>query len=96
MSESRIINIGFGNIVFINRVIAIISNDSAPVKRMINQAVEQGMLVDATQGRRTRCVIVMDSGHVVLSALQPETVGNRVAKGTFEANVLNEDAQNSI
>lgn len=76
--EIKLINIGFGNIVAANRVIAIVSPDSAPIKRIINDAREGGQLIDATYGRRTRAVIVVDSGHVVLSALHPETVANRV------------------
>ena len=73
----KLINIGFGNIVSANRVIAIVSPESAPIKRIITEARERGQLVDATYGRRTRAVIVTDSGHVVLSAIQPETVAHR-------------------
>ncbi len=73
----KLINIGFGNIVAAHRVVAIVSPESAPIKRIINDAREQGQLIDATYGRRTRAVVVMDSGHVVLSAIQPETVANR-------------------
>jgi extracellular matrix regulatory protein A len=75
--DIRLINIGFGNIVSANRVIAIVSPESAPIKRIINDARERNQLVDATYGRRTRAVIITDSGHVVLSAIQPETVANR-------------------
>ena len=75
----RLINIGFGNIVSANRLLAIVSPESAPIKRMIQEAREQGRLIDATYGRRTRAVIIMDSGHVILSALQPETVGARMS-----------------
>lgn len=75
--DIRLINIGFGNIVSANRVIAIVSPESAPIKRIIGDARESGKLVDATYGRRTRAVIIMDDGHVVLSAIQPETVANR-------------------
>ena len=74
----RFINIGFGNIVSANRVITIVSPESAPIKRIISEARERGMLIDATYGRRTRAVIIMDSDHVVLSAVQPETVANRL------------------
>jgi regulator of extracellular matrix RemA (YlzA/DUF370 family) len=73
------INIGFGNIVMASRIIAVVGTESAPVKRMIQEAREKGTLVDATQGRRTRAVIVVDSGHVVLSCLQPETVAGRIS-----------------
>ena len=78
-----LINIGFGNIVAANRVIAIVSPESAPIKRIISDARERGQLIDATYGRRTRAVIVTDSDHVVLSAIQPETVANRFV-GTKE------------
>ncbi|MEL6350696.1 MAG: DUF370 domain-containing protein [Cyanobacteria bacterium J06627_28] len=73
----KLINIGFGNIVSANRVVAIVSPESAPIKRIISDARERGQLVDATYGRRTRAVMITDSGHVVLSAIQPETVANR-------------------
>ena len=74
---ARIMNIGFGNIVNTDRVIAIINPDSAPAKRMIQRAKENECIVDATQGRRTKSVIVTDSDHIVLSALQPETLAGR-------------------
>jgi extracellular matrix regulatory protein A len=77
LMDIRLINIGFGNIVSGNRVIAIVSPESAPIKRIITDARERGELIDATYGRRTRAVIVTDSGHVILSAIQPETVANR-------------------
>ncbi|MEO0534581.1 MAG: DUF370 domain-containing protein [Cyanobacteria bacterium P01_A01_bin.123] len=75
--DIRLINIGFGNIVAANRVVAIVSPESAPIKRIIGDARDRGELIDATYGRRTRAVIVMDSGHIILSAIQPETVANR-------------------
>lgn len=75
--DIQLINIGFGNIVSGHRVIAIVSPESAPIKRIITDAREQGKLIDATYGRRTRAVIVADSGHVILSAIQPETVAHR-------------------
>ncbi|MEM9265601.1 MAG: DUF370 domain-containing protein [Cyanobacteria bacterium P01_F01_bin.13] len=75
--DIKLINIGFGNIVSANRVVAIVSPESAPIKRLIGDARDTGQLVDATYGRRTRAVIVTDSDHVILSALQPETVANR-------------------
>lgn len=74
----RLINIGFGNMVSANRLVAIVSPESAPIKRIIQDARDKGTLIDATYGRRTRAVIVTDSDHVVLSALQPETVANRL------------------
>lgn len=73
----RMINIGFGNIISENRVIAIVSPESAPIKRMITEAREGNKLIDATYGRKTRAVIIMDSNHIVLSAIQPETVAQR-------------------
>ena len=74
----KLINIGFGNIVSASRLLAIVSPDSAPIKRIVQEARERGRLIDATYGRRTRAVIMMDSGHVVLSAVQPETVAHRL------------------
>jgi len=74
----KLINIGFGNMVSSARLIAIVSPESAPIKRIIQEAKEKGMLVDATYGRRTRAVIIMDSDHIVLSAVQPETVAGRL------------------
>ena len=76
--DIKLINIGFGNIVSANRIIAIVSPESAPIKRIIQEARDQGVLIDATYGRRTRAVIITDSGHVVLSAVQPETVAHRL------------------
>jgi len=76
--DIKLINIGFGNIVSANRIIAIVGPESAPIKRIINEARDRGMLVDATYGRRTRAVIITDSDHVILSAVQPETVANRL------------------
>ncbi len=76
----KLLNIGFGNMVSASRVIAIISPESAPIKRMIQDARDKSILVDATYGRRTRSVIVMDSGQVVLSAMQPETVSHRLVQ----------------
>lgn len=73
----KLINIGFGNMVSASRLIAIVSPDSAPIKRIIQDAKDRGTLVDATYGRRTRAVLMMDSDHVILSAVQPETVANR-------------------
>ena len=73
-----LINIGFGNVVNMDKVISIVRADAAPVKRMVQVARDGGMAVDATCGRKTKCVLVMDSGHIVLSALQPETNENRV------------------
>lgn len=85
--DIKLVNIGFGNIVAAHRIVAIVSPESAPIKRIIQEAREKGVLIDATYGRRTRAVIVVDSGHVILSAVQPETVANRL--GSKEA--VNED-----
>lgn len=88
----QLINIGFGNIVSANRIIAIISPESAPIKRIVQEAKEEGRAIDATYGRRTRAVIIMDSGHVVLSAVQPETVAGRLDKD--DASVALDDSSN--
>ena len=75
----KLINIGFGNMVSANRLVAIVSPESAPIKRIIQDAKDRGTLIDATYGRRTRAVLVTDSDHVLLSAVQPETVANRLS-----------------
>jgi len=87
--DIKLINIGFGNIVSANRIISIVSPESAPIKRIIQEARDTGMLIDATYGRRTRAVIICDSSHVILSAVQPETVANRLS--TKESNAHAED-----
>ena len=81
---ANLINVGFGNIVSVNRLVAIVSPESAPIKRMITEAKERGRLIDATYGRRTRSVLITDSEHVVLSAVQPETLAARVDTDTKE------------
>ena len=81
----KLINIGVGNMVSAGRLIAIVSPDSAPIKRMVQEARDRGVLIDATYGRRTRAVLIMDNDHLVLSALQTETVANRLA-GEREAD----------
>lgn len=73
----KLINIGFGNVVSESKLVAIVSPESAPIKRVIQEARDKGCLIDATYGRRTRAVVIMDSDHVILSAIQPETVANR-------------------
>ena len=83
--DIKLVNIGFGNIVAANRIISIISPESAPIKRIIQEARDKGMLVDATYGRRTRAVVVVDSGHIILSAVQPETVANRLGAQTADS-----------
>ena len=74
----RLVNIGFGNMVSVSRIIAVVSPDSAPIKWIITDARDRGMLIDASFGRRTRAVVVADSGHVILSAIGPETVSARM------------------
>ena len=74
----KLINIGFGTLVSAGRLIAVVSPDSAPIKRMVQEARDRGVLVDATYGRRTRAVLITDSDHIILSALQPETVAGRL------------------
>ncbi len=74
----KLINIGFGNMVSVDRIIAIVSPESAPIKRLVQESKEKGTLIDATHGRRTRAVIVTDSDLIVLTYLYPETVANRV------------------
>jgi extracellular matrix regulatory protein A len=84
----KLLNVGFGNVVSANRVIAIVATDSAPVRRLKDEAKETGRLVDASQGRKTRAIVVMDSGHVVLSALQAETLAQRCASEEFSSDAL--------
>lgn len=82
MSASfKLINVGFGNTVPTGKIVAIVGNDSLPVKRSVSEAKEGQRLIDATQGRKTRAVVYTDSGHLVLSALQPETLANRFENG---------------
>ena len=83
----QLINIGFGNIVSANRIISIVSPESAPIKRLVQEAKDSKMAIDATYGRRTRAVIIMDSGHVILSAVQPETVGARIDKTMSQEDI---------
>ncbi len=85
----KLINVGFGNIVAGDRVVAIVSPDSAPIKRIIQESKEKGLLIDATCGRRTRAVIITDSDHVILSAIQTETIAGR-AEQTREDVTENE------
>lgn len=88
----KLVNIGFGNMVSANRMIAIVSPESAPIKRIIQDAKERGTLIDATHGRRTRAVVIMDSDHIILTYLQSETVANRMIA---DENVLDdEEAEN--
>lgn len=87
----QLVNIGFGNIIAANKIVAIVSPESAPIKRMIQEAKDAKTAVDATCGRRTRAVLIMDSGHIILSAVQPETVAGRVDKDISPAQAVTED-----
>ena len=88
----KFINIGFGNMVAVDRMVALVSPDSAPVKRLIQDAKDEGRTIDVTCGRRTRAVIIMDSDHVVLSAIQPETVANRLSDASESVELDEEEA----
>ena len=83
------INIGFGNIINSNKIVSMITSDSAPAKRIVANAKEKGNIIDATQGRRTRCVIICDE-HVVLSALMPDTIANRISDNSFKEDIDND------
>lgn len=76
---TKLLNVGFGNVVVVARVVAVVSPNSAPMRRLKDNAKDMGKLVDASQGRKTRSIIVTDSGHVILSAIQPETLAQRLA-----------------
>lgn len=80
----QLVNVGFGSLVSAERLVAVVGSDSAPVKRMIQEARENGNLIDATYGRRTRAVLIMDSAHIILSALQPETLAARIDERDME------------
>ncbi len=82
----QLINIGFGNLVSAEKIIAVVSPDSAPIKRIIQDAKEQGLLIDATYGRKTRSVIIAESQNVILSAVNPESIGNRANIETGDNN----------
>ena len=84
----QLLNIGFGNMVSANSVMAIISPESAPIKRMVQDARDKGLLIDATYGRKTRAVLVMDSGQIVLSAIQPETVAHRLVQHDVDVDTV--------
>ena len=81
----KFINIGFGNMVAVDRMVALVSPDSAPVKRLIQEAKDRAMLIDASYGRKTRSVIVMDTDHVILSAIPPETIAKRLSDKADES-----------
>lgn len=83
----QLVNIGFGNIVSAERIVAIVSPESAPIKRLIQESKDNKTAIDATYGRRTRAVLIMDSGHIILSAVQPETVGGRIDKTISQEDI---------
>ena len=91
----QLVNIGFGNIISAERIVAIVSPESAPIKRMVQEAKDNKTAVDATCGRRTRAVLVMDSGHMILSAVQPETVGGRIDKTISQEDANKQLADNA-
>lgn len=80
----QLINIGFGNIVTAERIVSIVSPESAPIKRLVQEAKDAKTAIDATYGRKTRSVIIMDSGHIILSAIQPETIAGRVGNNVVD------------
>ena len=84
----RLVHIGFGNMAVADRIVAIINPSSAPIKRLKEEARQEGFLVDATQGRKTRAILIMDSNHVILSAIQPETIAHR-----FEEDETDEEEE---
>ena len=84
----KLLNLGFGNAVVARRVLAIVNPNSAPIKRLKDEARQAERLIDATQGRRTRSIVVMDSGHVILSAVQAETMGQRFEQTSFEDQTI--------
>ncbi len=89
---NRLVNVGFGNVVNSNKIISIISPEAAPIKRMVQTAKDNGMAIDATCGRKTKAVIVTDSGHLILSSLLPDTIAGRVnQKGLIETQVDNKN-----
>ena len=90
----RFINIGFGNMVAAERITVLASPDSAPMKRLVQDAKDDGRAIDVTCGRRTRAIIITDSEHVVLSALQPETIANRLENNTADEDALDAESDN--
>lgn len=89
----KLVNIGFGNIVSAQRIVAIVSPESAPIKRMVQEAKDAKTAIDATYGRRTRAVLIMDSGHLILSAVQPETVAGRLEDRTITEEIEKQMAE---
>lgn len=89
----KLVNIGFGNMVSSTRIIAIVSPESAPIKRIVSEGKERGVVIDATYGRRTKAVILMDSGQIVLSALQPDTISARFS-GKIKDDEITQEEEN--
>ncbi len=89
----KLVNIGFGSMVSYDHIVVIVNPDSAPIKRIIQEAKDKSMLIDATYGRKTRAVIVTDSGHVILSAIQTETISNRINGKGYEEEEKTTDAE---
>lgn len=87
----KLINIGFGNVVNTGKIIAIVNPDSAPIKRLVQKAKETGMAIDATQGRKTKAVLVMEDSQIVLSALLPETIAGRAQADWADSKAQSED-----
>lgn len=87
----KLINIGFGNMVSASRLVAIVSPESAPIRRIITKAKESNMLIDATYGRRSRAVLITDSEHIILSPIQPETIANRIGSDNEDTEEEGED-----
>ena len=87
----KLINIGFGNMISSQRLLAVVSPESAPIKRVIQEARDRGMLIDATYGRRTRAVVIMDTDHVILSAILPDTIAGRMNDKDYAAEEEQED-----
>lgn len=91
---SGLLNIGFGNMINSTKLVAVINPDSAPAKRLIQNSKDEGRAIDATQGRRTRAVLIMDDNHVILSALQPETLANRYRGRDVTGDLSHEETEN--
>lgn len=91
----KFINIGYGNMVAVGRVVTLVSPDSAPVKRLIQDAKDDGRIIDVTCGRKTRAVVITDSEHVILSALQTETIANRLNNSDSDTDAEADDAEDA-
>jgi len=89
----KLVNVGFGNLVALNRIVSIVCPDSSPVKRLVQETKEKGILIDATQGRKTRAVVITDSGYVVLSSILPETIANRAENGDNSISDIYEEEE---